>query len=727
MQNKIFRFRDFFENDPDDNNSDKDKSKDSLIPRFFLSSSSVAIPAGAELLTLHRLPDSSSRIIAVFRLADGALASLPVSLSSPDNVSAGREPQFISDNLALRFTDTAFPRPDSLFSLGNHLILLINGEIFYSLRHDTEDSGWFTAPEKLPDPCSLSYTVSGARIPEFMASDDSLPRLNISMPCKPSLEKPLRDWLSGNPVEISGSDRDFSDAREELTRRLAQSFNSFRLKVKDAGLFLFPIALSARVVLNDNSAILYSDPVVASSPLISGGIALILADASVANGIISLAIEVSRRPVRISATLSNSRLPLFLSGTARSLQLLTSPEFPDIAADNSGLPVIGGLSRLTYFDGETPVTARGWTLPTRNSAVNLCDKIFSPNISSAPSFSSGDSSSLPLTLVADASLIPDSSSAQPVALPDRPSAGFHPSGGRVINSSLFLFDADRLAVSRVANPFCFNSPGIIEGEKIITLLPSLRALSSGQLGEFPLYAFCADGIRALSPSPDGGFRSVQLISRDFPCRNLFALTPSAVIFASPRGILSLEGSSVRLIGSDEFRADFSDPDSMEYFYPEDTLIITKGVKTGFIRLKDSYEGVFPVHRKLMSLSPLLFVISESNRLHLLSRELVSSLSPSIPDSTDPDLSPSPSSFRSPPLPVDDGVSRRHIRGCAIIPPDVSISSFLLEVSDDRTRWYPLLLSQPVSLIFGRAWRFCRLSISYDGTGTIPEGLLLRLD
>lgn len=101
--------------------------------------------------------------------------------------------------------------------------------------------------------------------------------------------------------------------------------------------------------------------------------------------------------------------------------------------------------------------------------------------------------------------------------------------------------------SRVNNPFAFpsSSVNVVGAGSILGLSAATRALSSGQFGQFPLYAFTSEGIWALEVSSEGTYRTKQPISRDV-CVSPESITQidSAVVFASSRGLMLLSGSQL---------------------------------------------------------------------------------------------------------------------------------------------------------------------------------------
>ena len=104
--------------------------------------------------------------------------------------------------------------------------------------------------------------------------------------------------------------------------------------------------------------------------------------------------------------------------------------------------------------------------------------------------------------------------------------------------------------SNVATPFLFPSSLMtsLGVQKISALSSAAKALSQGQFGQFPLYAFTSEGVWALEVSTTGTYTAKQPITRDV-CINPNAVTQldSAVIFPTDRGIMLLSGSQVQCI------------------------------------------------------------------------------------------------------------------------------------------------------------------------------------
>ena len=95
------------------------------------------------------------------------------------------------------------------------------------------------------------------------------------------------------------------------------------------------------------------------------------------------------------------------------------------------------------------------------------------------------------------------------------------------------------------NPFVFSSENVnsVGASEILALASITKALSAGQFGQFPLYAFTSEGVWALEPSSTGSIASMHPVTRDV-CINASSITQidDAVLFVTARGIMLLSGS-----------------------------------------------------------------------------------------------------------------------------------------------------------------------------------------
>lgn len=138
-------------------------------------------------------------------------------------------------------------------------------------------------------------------------------------------------------------------------------------------------------------------------------------------------------------------------------------------------------------------------------------------------------------------------------------------------------EENKLYTSNVNNPWFFAHGNIknIGAGRIIGICSAAKAMSQGQFGTFPLYAFTDEGVCALEVNDDGSFKPSQPFTRDV-CINPDSITQldSAVLFASDRGIMLLQGSTSLCISD----AIFSRwPFSMESIPNSEALIQLSGI------------------------------------------------------------------------------------------------------------------------------------------------------
>ena len=118
------------------------------------------------------------------------------------------------------------------------------------------------------------------------------------------------------------------------------------------------------------------------------------------------------------------------------------------------------------------------------------------------------------------------------------------------------------------NPFVFRPGRAIsfDGADVIGMASATKALSQGQFGQFPMYAFTTDGIWALEVSAStGGYSAKQPVTRDV-CINPLSITQGddCIYFVSDRGLMLLAGSETACI-SDALDDHFAQ--SLKYVLP----------------------------------------------------------------------------------------------------------------------------------------------------------------
>ncbi|WP_290456940.1 hypothetical protein [Muribaculum intestinale] len=122
--------------------------------------------------------------------------------------------------------------------------------------------------------------------------------------------------------------------------------------------------------------------------------------------------------------------------------------------------------------------------------------------------------------------------------------------GATVSPETLLDCGNKVYTSEVNNPFYFPLLGIntVGTGKILGISTAAKALSEGQFGQFPLYAFTEDGVWAMEVTETGTYRAKQPITRDV-CINPDGITQidSAVLFPTDRGIMLISGSTASCI------------------------------------------------------------------------------------------------------------------------------------------------------------------------------------
>lgn len=174
---------------------------------------------------------------------------------------------------------------------------------------------------------------------------------------------------------------------------------------------------------------------------------------------------------------------------------------------------------------------------------------------------------------------------------DLPSISYNPSLSYENN---FIRQANKIYTSEVNNPFYFPLLGVntIGTGEMLGICSAAKALSQGQFGQFPLYAFTTEGVWALEVSSTGTYTARQPITRDV-CRNADGITQldSAVLFPTDRGIMLISGSQTQCIS-----------DAINSEYPFNALCLPGFAKLhsllGHVPEKDSCLPILPFSKFL---------------------------------------------------------------------------------------------------------------------------------
>ncbi len=139
---------------------------------------------------------------------------------------------------------------------------------------------------------------------------------------------------------------------------------------------------------------------------------------------------------------------------------------------------------------------------------------------------------------------------------------------------------NKIYTSDVNNPFRFDVMNIntVGTGNILGISTAAKALSQGQFGQFPLYAFTTEGVWALEVSSTGTYSAKQPITRDV-CITPDSITQidSAVLFATDRGIMLISGSDSQCISDVLNTGDTFNPLSLPH---GEELVSKAGFATG---------------------------------------------------------------------------------------------------------------------------------------------------
>lgn len=114
-------------------------------------------------------------------------------------------------------------------------------------------------------------------------------------------------------------------------------------------------------------------------------------------------------------------------------------------------------------------------------------------------------------------------------------------------------------VSEAGNPFTFLAASTVSvgATQVRALSTAAKPMSTGQFGQFPLYAFTDNGVWALETASSGTYTARQPATLDV-CDNVGSICQldSSVLFATERGIMEISGSTAVCI-SDAICSDYA--------------------------------------------------------------------------------------------------------------------------------------------------------------------------
>lgn len=104
--------------------------------------------------------------------------------------------------------------------------------------------------------------------------------------------------------------------------------------------------------------------------------------------------------------------------------------------------------------------------------------------------------------------------------------------------------------SEINNPFVLSAANYttVGSGRVLAFSSAAKALSQGQFGQFPVYAFTDEGVWALESNSSGAFVARQPITRDIVVNpSGIVQIDTSVLFPAERGIMQLSGSEAQCI------------------------------------------------------------------------------------------------------------------------------------------------------------------------------------
>ena len=104
---------------------------------------------------------------------------------------------------------------------------------------------------------------------------------------------------------------------------------------------------------------------------------------------------------------------------------------------------------------------------------------------------------------------------------------------------------NKMYLTEIDNPFYFSAKGEhIFSSDIIGFATTTKALSTGQIGQFPIYVFTAEGIWSMQLNSLGEISNTFALTRDVAIPGTISPIDNAIVFVSEKGVMLLSGSEV---------------------------------------------------------------------------------------------------------------------------------------------------------------------------------------
>lgn len=452
-------------------------------------------------------PPEGARFLCTHPLSDGGLRLIFQLPTGAVTFRSAGAP--ITDGLVTGGCETVI----KAVAVGCYLVLHTRMGVYYALA-TAAGYRWLGFSPGAP---SLAVSAASRSLPPYSYADGELPVLNLTVSVGDDTPRAVLDWLAGTASACSPL------TRSNIIAAVREALREFLAAVEGSGLYFYPVKGICAWRLRAGQLWCGSIPARFKAPFGGDSLRLAITNADCSDGVLYLTLRLSRSPYSLAA--SDVDVPLNWEDIIAGREFVTAPGPCDIMPENVSSPV--------WLDTAT----RGFTVALRQ----LSDTDFE---------------------------------AFPEILGSIPEVGEPEALFSIGGKLLTVFAAEggsRLSASPVGLPFVVAGTSCVAGEGIVHLTQSLRSLSSGQFGEFPIYAFCRDGIRALTP--DGGsYRDVQLISRFVAFPDGFAPLPGATCFLTSAGVMKIEGAALTQL-SDDNSPSIDEDCRIIYLYKENSLLI----------------------------------------------------------------------------------------------------------------------------------------------------------
>ncbi|MCM1152437.1 MAG: hypothetical protein NC328_02120 [Muribaculum sp.] len=680
------------ENSSDTSGENKENKEQLIIlPSLLNLNQKGTLPSGAKILGCHSAKgrhDSSlgadkNRYLRfdnlILLLADGAPAY--IDLSSGDIHS-------------IPTPSIAFDSQPRITACGEILVFCHGGLPLFSRFKN----GTYSQPRPIPSPLRPKFTEEAASLPGYCDIAGDLPQLRLTLPCPAAIEADVSAWLAGTQQnQTDWYSASFVQLRSDIEKTLRSLWDEYLAEAQAAGLAVIQRRGAAAISVDSPDANKREYFAVSAPSIIgsSSSVEFRISSFRVGGGELNITVLASVRPIRVHCRAE--------SDTDREAVMLMSGEM--LKADPSH--PLQGLMNLAAIEGDNQ-RRRGWRLSLTATDDYPDEEKYMPVASGV--FHNGEVDMTADRVVSNEFVVIDRS---------RRSL-FRAESGISFNGRIIFTGEDGMWISGTGPTLSECTPGQSEGYSIEELAASMKSLSSGQLGDFPLYSFSRDGIRALTPDSDFGFRSVQLICRDsiLPGTRV-APTLNGVAMITQRGVVTLEGSRAQSIGMPDKDGL---PAELHWHYGSNSLIARYDDNTAFAYSEQLKEWLpIGVSDCLVDAWPVLLsaargVISEAG----------TQIYDPNPDADAGVRPPVEHTVYTRPLKLGDRFALKKVKQVALSP-DAETAGFEIEGSRDLNHWHLLGRGKyRICDLRGSGWRFFRLRIRMRPLATLlPSSVLVE--